>query len=150
MRTVISASASSAWRIQRITLWRGGEGGRASGGGRGGVSGGAGAFKKKDGIRDLTVTGVQTCALPILDHDAHRDLGVGVERVADPAHHLVAGQRGAVGGGVLQRAELQGEAQGGQGHGGKGVQAAVRRARLAGATSVLGWRASYASTILAT
>src|SRR2546427_366179 len=25
-------------------------------------------FQAEDGIRDLTVTGVQTCALPILDH----------------------------------------------------------------------------------
>src|SRR5256886_5374229 len=29
-------------------------------------------FQAEDGIRDLTVTGVQTCALPILDaHEAH-------------------------------------------------------------------------------
>src|SRR2546427_11732854 len=37
-------------------------------------------FQAEDGIRDLTVTGVQTCALPICavarDHD---DLGVGIE-----------------------------------------------------------------------
>src|SRR5205085_7063231 len=26
-------------------------------------------FQAEDGIRDLTVTGVQTCALPISDHD---------------------------------------------------------------------------------
>src|SRR2546430_8212953 len=26
-------------------------------------------FQAEDGIRDLTVTGVQTCALPILQHD---------------------------------------------------------------------------------
>src|SRR5205085_4777544 len=28
-------------------------------------------FQAEDGIRDLTVTGVQTCALPIFDVDAH-------------------------------------------------------------------------------
>src|SRR5688572_33476391 len=27
-------------------------------------------FQAEDGIRDLTVTGVQTCALPISEHDA--------------------------------------------------------------------------------
>src|SRR2546430_6294758 len=47
-------------------------------------------FQAEDGIRDLTVTGVQTCALPILERvrdqllpraaraaDEHRDVGVG-------------------------------------------------------------------------
>src|SRR2546430_10646994 len=28
-------------------------------------------FQAEDGIRDLTVTGVQTCALPICDHSPH-------------------------------------------------------------------------------
>src|SRR5688572_24820382 len=34
-------------------------------------------FQAEDGIRDLTVTGVQTCALPICAqvHDEHRDAG---------------------------------------------------------------------------
>src|SRR5256886_4099236 len=31
-------------------------------------------FQAEDGIRDLTVTGVQTCALPILAHNAVRFL----------------------------------------------------------------------------
>src|SRR5256886_12308991 len=37
-------------------------------------------FQAEDGIRDLTVTGVQTCALPILDR-----------RVAAQGHHARAG-----------------------------------------------------------
>src|SRR5256886_7417065 len=40
--------------------------GGGGGGGGGGVGGGVGFFfQAEDGIRDLTVTGVQTCALPI-------------------------------------------------------------------------------------
>src|SRR5690606_9889820 len=38
----------------------------------------------EDGIRDFHVTGVQTCALPILDRDAHGRSGDGADR---PAHH---------------------------------------------------------------
>src|SRR2546430_5640791 len=41
-------------------------------------------FQAEDGIRDLTVTGVQTCALPILEVEVR---GVGRERGA-PAHHF--------------------------------------------------------------
>src|SRR2546430_13677874 len=46
-------------------------------------------FQAEDGIRDLTVTGVQTCALPILAidvaaRDRHRDLG---------RHHTMLGVR---------------------------------------------------------
>src|SRR5256886_17411799 len=41
-------------------------------------------FQAEDGIRDLTVTGVQTCALPISVLDARfvrrRDLALGLER----------------------------------------------------------------------
>src|SRR2546430_12805519 len=46
-------------------------------------------FQAEDGIRDLTVTGVQTCALPILvapglDHNAERHRAIAAEdRVAD-------------------------------------------------------------------
>src|SRR2546430_9226106 len=32
-------------------------------------------FQAEDGIRDLTVTGVQTCALPISVQDQHREIG---------------------------------------------------------------------------
>src|SRR2546430_10615767 len=56
-------------------------------------------FQAEDGIRDLTVTGVQTCALPIFvrdaarrgervsggDHGAHRAPGRAARRDADPA-----------------------------------------------------------------
>src|SRR5690554_3380686 len=42
-------------------------------------------FQAEDGIRDADVTGVQTCALPILEQDEQQDLFVG-----DPWHvHLV-------------------------------------------------------------
>src|SRR5437867_8952876 len=41
-------------------------------------------FQAEDGIRDRTVTGVQTCALPIWAAQAHRDveLGIDVRRIA--------------------------------------------------------------------
>ena len=40
---------------------------QAGGGGGGGVGGGGFFFQAEDGIRDYDVTGVQTCALPILN-----------------------------------------------------------------------------------
>ena len=46
----------------------GGRGGRGGGGWGGGGGGGGGVFfffQAEDGIRDIGVTGVQTCALPI-------------------------------------------------------------------------------------
>src|SRR2546427_3307581 len=46
-------------------------------------------FQAEDGIRDLTVTGVQTCALPILN-----DLSVAVAGEAARVHLIV--QRGGV------------------------------------------------------
>src|SRR2546430_4836869 len=54
-------------------------------------------FQAEDGIRDLTVTGVQTCALPILG-DRHVRAGL------DPALHLVG--RDAERGVVVEAAEL--------------------------------------------
>src|SRR2546430_13005959 len=61
-------------------------------------------FQAEDGIRDLTVTGVQTCALPISRHEVERyaraqDLFVmvGVERARDAAR-----VRGLVEGGVFE------------------------------------------------
>src|SRR5207245_6914043 len=39
-------------------------------------------FQAEDGIRDATVTGVQTCALPIYQHEALRFLGCGVQSAA--------------------------------------------------------------------
>src|SRR2546427_677405 len=40
-------------------------------------------FQAEDGIRDLTVTGVQTCALPISTRRANRDRGTGVVEERD-------------------------------------------------------------------
>src|SRR2546430_5362696 len=39
-------------------------------------------FQAEDGIRDLTVTGVQTCALPISDFFVHHDFGTFKEQKA--------------------------------------------------------------------
>src|SRR5256886_5420456 len=41
-------------------------------------------FQAEDGIRDLTVTGVQTCALPISDAQSGRT-GTGARVLRDPA-----------------------------------------------------------------
>src|SRR5215467_9753788 len=52
-------------------------------------------FQAEDGIRDYKVTGVQTCALPILSNDAGtwQDDGVREAAPADiPALHEIAGQ----------------------------------------------------------
>src|SRR5688572_31612583 len=55
-------------------------------------------FQAEDGIRDLTVTGVQTCALPISHHRGERLLGVLVPFALrlDDAHEIeaAAGQVG--------------------------------------------------------
>src|SRR2546430_16752956 len=48
-------------------------------------------FQAEDGIRDLTVTGVQTCALPIW---VPRELGRQPAQ-ADRVHHLVGDDHGA-------------------------------------------------------
>src|SRR2546430_14405577 len=45
-------------------------------------------FQAEDGIRDLTVTGVQTCALPIWILPAIRELGI---EIADVAKIVVKG-----------------------------------------------------------
>src|SRR5690606_40945000 len=46
-------------------------------------------FQAEDGIRDFHVTGVQTCALPIFDGGAHRELETEwfLEEPADPVPH---------------------------------------------------------------
>src|SRR5215204_1533145 len=44
-------------------------------------------FQAEDGIRDHCVTGVQTCALPILGGDGHQGGGVGAEPVGDEHPH---------------------------------------------------------------
>src|SRR5579859_8219491 len=46
-------------------------------------------FQAEDGIRDLTVTGVQTCALPILRHLASKN---NYARI-DDMHHICQGYR---------------------------------------------------------
>src|SRR2546430_10205196 len=63
-------------------------------------------FQAEDGIRDLTVTGVQTCALPIFRH--HILLAKVAQRVNDPdvLHGLklmlkASGTKGVAQGGVL-------------------------------------------------
>src|SRR5688572_31553693 len=40
-------------------------------------------FQAEDGIRDLTVTGVQTCALPIWIRDGAVVIDVGINRLPD-------------------------------------------------------------------
>src|SRR6266478_1239164 len=50
-------------------------------------------FQAEDGIRDLTVTGVQTCALPISQGEdfAGVEGGIGIEGVVDAAHEIEVG-----------------------------------------------------------
>src|SRR5688572_33344236 len=49
-------------------------------------------FQAEDGIRDLTVTGVQTCALPILVRLQQTDLGYSVDSVLT-FEVILAGER---------------------------------------------------------
>src|SRR3712207_8156921 len=46
-------------------------------------------FQAEDGIRDIGVTGVQTCALPILQHRGPDALNVGVRLAVDQAREPV-------------------------------------------------------------
>src|SRR5436189_4802156 len=56
-------------------------------------------FQAEDGIRDTSVTGVQTCALPILEHIALADAGLSkgnvlqVYRLAPEAKYLRSEER---------------------------------------------------------
>src|SRR5215211_4530353 len=52
-------------------------------------------FQAEDGIRDHCVTGVQTCALPILTGQAHWELLIRARAVEDQAFVVAAGQIGA-------------------------------------------------------
>ena len=52
----------------------------------------------------------------VLADDAHGDLGVQRQRVANPARHFVARQDRAVFGGAVKAGKLQGQRQAGQGH----------------------------------
>src|SRR3989475_6494092 len=56
-------------------------------------------FQAEDGIRDLTVTGVQTCALPILPRGGHSVAG----RVQHLGEGVCAAERGEIVG--VQRSE---------------------------------------------
>src|SRR5206468_5807206 len=47
-------------------------------------------FQAEDGIRDLIVTGVQTCALPIYSRDGFDPLGIGQPDHGDLGHPLDA------------------------------------------------------------
>src|SRR2546429_2795945 len=47
-------------------------------------------FQAEDGIRDVAVTGVQTCALPILIGRRHRRAEDGLDLVADELQHETA------------------------------------------------------------
>src|SRR6266496_2677496 len=49
-------------------------------------------FQAEDGIRDLYVTGVQTCALPISDKEWSRRRGTRGIRLPSPRAHARAGQ----------------------------------------------------------
>src|SRR2546430_16331458 len=52
-------------------------------------------FQAEDGIRDLTVTGVQTCALPIWGYAAREELDQAwIARAAARGHQLVGGPSG--------------------------------------------------------
>ena len=43
-------------------------------------------FQAEDGIRDWSVTGVQTCALPILPGSFNADISAGMNRVSQKIH----------------------------------------------------------------
>jgi hypothetical protein len=70
------------------------------------------------GVVALAVVAVERAPLFGI-HDAHGDLRIGVQRVADPAAHLPALQGLAVVGRVSQLAELQREGQRGEGRTGR-------------------------------
>src|SRR5688572_31794696 len=56
-------------------------------------------FQAEDGIRDLTVTGVQTCALPILQlQQAHSSRALALRLGGHGAGHDTAADEGVVGG----------------------------------------------------
>src|SRR3712207_7084146 len=68
-------------------------------------------FQAEDGIRDIGVTGVQTCALPISARrtrygvSAHVQAAVAAEVGAGGEARLLAGQPGDDGGDLLRRAQ---------------------------------------------
>src|SRR5207248_8406040 len=54
-------------------------------------------FQAEDGIRDRTVTGVQTCALPIYKQNAPRVEGFSVREALANRHILLVGVTGFIG-----------------------------------------------------
>src|SRR5437016_5232277 len=50
-------------------------------------------FQAEDGIRDWSVTGVQTCALPIFDHDRRPGSAAGSFLARYPRHIMIDRQR---------------------------------------------------------
>src|SRR2546427_3228350 len=100
-------------------------------------------FQAEDGIRDLTVTGVQTCALPICalppqHHGGRAALGGGAGHAAAPSGHGAARPRGVGAGKGARAARRRGRA-GEAGvrrcaGGGAGPGATAARSRAGGAT----------------
>src|SRR5437879_8811127 len=66
-------------------------------------------FQAEDGIRDTSVTGVQTCALPISGAHAHRQQS---RRAAAPVHRAGSNRVPHVGGGPTALAERRPPARG--------------------------------------
>src|SRR2546427_5553526 len=54
-------------------------------------------FQAEDGIRDLTVTGVQTCALPISAKKRGADVGIGLDKKQAAGQHDLHAKLQAVG-----------------------------------------------------
>src|SRR5256886_7048518 len=65
-------------------------------------------FQAEDGIRDLTVTGVQTCALPISALEQGREMQPGEKELRVEAQRLTIGRLGLreVAGHVLDATEM--------------------------------------------
>src|SRR2546427_8560068 len=59
-------------------------------------------FQAEDGIRDLTVTGVQTCALPISDRHPLPEIEVGHRLLGARHHRVLAGDRRELGHGRFE------------------------------------------------
>src|SRR5438445_2859625 len=100
-------------------------------------------FQAEDGIRDIGVTGVQTCALPILeDREEGRRRGEGRGRAGDPREHedgdAGRGAGGRQGGGD----PVQGDAAGERGGRAGGAEVARCRTRADGGSSRVQTRAN--------
>src|SRR5207245_5119599 len=86
-------------------------------------------FKAEDGIRDATVTGVQTCALPIL---AHKSVADALQ--AQPGARIGDGKLACIDGGlrireaILEKATADARRRKGGGESIRGVQIQIGRA----------------------